>query len=280
MDSDNSEASSEFTIYHGVSAPTAGNEVFQVANNANSFVGTPTNPVNLFNTSGDVAMQWSPDDLSLLAKEGTGITFATSDDYSYGTGYSDAEASITLNSTSLRVNYQEVRSAEVYSEASGVQAQAGLETDNVSVRATDPATGLQAATLNTSDTNLRLRQLDGALATPVVDLRVSNVQKFAVVRNGGLVVGTSSTAVSASSAQETIIGVTSTASARTITLDSDDCKTGRIVIVKDESGGAGTNNITIDTEGAELIDGAASVVITANYGCVRLYSNGTNWFSI
>lgn len=86
------------------------------------------------------------------------------------------------------------------------------------------------------------------------------------------------TAASASSAQETIIGVTSTAAARTITLDDDDKIAGRIIIVKDESGAAGTNNITVQAETGN-IDGGASVAISANYGVCRVYSDGTNWFT-
>lgn len=87
------------------------------------------------------------------------------------------------------------------------------------------------------------------------------------------------TAVSMTTSGDTIIGVTSTAAPRTITLATADLKAGRIIEVKDESGGAGTNNITIDTEGAEVIDASASVAITANYGIARFYSNGTNWYT-
>lgn len=49
-----------------------------------------------------------------------------------------------------------------------------------------------------------------------------------------------------------------------------------IFTVKDESGNAGTNNITVATEGAETIDGAATSVISTDYGHVTLYSNGTS----
>lgn len=87
------------------------------------------------------------------------------------------------------------------------------------------------------------------------------------------------TATSVSSAGETFIGVTDTTAARTITLSTADCVNGRLIEIKDESGGAGTNNITIDTQGSELIDGAASITITANYGIARLYSSGANWFT-
>ena len=76
------------------------------------------------------------------------------------------------------------------------------------------------------------------------------------------------------------IGVTDTTAARTITLASATVEEGRVVIIKDESGGAGTNNITIATEGAETIDGANTYTIGNNYGAVTLISDGTNWFAI
>ena len=84
------------------------------------------------------------------------------------------------------------------------------------------------------------------------------------------------------SGRQVIVGVTSTAAARTVTLATalmNDSPDARVVIVKDESGAAGTNNITVATEGSETIDGSATVVISANYGVARLYSDGANWFT-
>jgi hypothetical protein len=75
-----------------------------------------------------------------------------------------------------------------------------------------------------------------------------------------------------------IYAVTSTASARTITISTADIIAGRQFVIKDESGAAGTNNITIDTEGSEKIDGVDTVVISTNYGSVNIYSDGTNLF--
>ncbi len=93
--------------------------------------------------------------------------------------------------------------------------------------------------------------------------------------------GMKRTAVAAdyTTVDEVFIGVTDTSAARTITLASADAVADRVIVVKDESGGAGANNITIATEGTETIDGAASVSITTNYGYVRLYCDGTNWFT-
>jgi hypothetical protein len=79
---------------------------------------------------------------------------------------------------------------------------------------------------------------------------------------------------------ETIIGCT--ASNITVTLTSAMiARVGRIWIIKDESGtAAGGSPITVATEGAETIDGAASATITTAYGVLRLYSNGSNLFTI
>ena len=55
---------------------------------------------------------------------------------------------------------------------------------------------------------------------------------------------------------------------------------GRVIIVKDESGGAAANNITIVPSGADTIDGAASYPITTNYGSATLYTDSVAWFVI
>ena len=84
------------------------------------------------------------------------------------------------------------------------------------------------------------------------------------------------------SGRQVIVGVTDTSATRTVTLATvllTDTPDARIVIVKDEGGAAGSNTLTIATEGSETIDGSSTVTITSNYGAVRLYSDGTNWFT-
>lgn len=54
---------------------------------------------------------------------------------------------------------------------------------------------------------------------------------------------------------------------------------GKRLIIKDESGAAAANNITVDAAGAELIDGAATSVINTNYGVLRIYCNGAKWLT-
>lgn len=66
---------------------------------------------------------------------------------------------------------------------------------------------------------------------------------------------------------------------RTITLlTTEKAVVGRLVVVKDTSGAAGTNNITVTSQTGN-IDGASTKTITSNYGTMRLFSDGTNWFT-
>jgi hypothetical protein len=71
---------------------------------------------------------------------------------------------------------------------------------------------------------------------------------------------------------------TSTGAVTSLTLPTAGCISGRNVVIKDAGGGATANNITIDTEGSETIDGAATAVIGTDYNSINLYCDGTNWF--
>lgn len=78
---------------------------------------------------------------------------------------------------------------------------------------------------------------------------------------------------------DSLIPVDTTGGVVTITLSSDHTsQVGSIVIIKDVGGNAGTNAITITTE-TGTIDGATSITINTNYGSVRLFSDGSNWYT-
>ena len=76
-----------------------------------------------------------------------------------------------------------------------------------------------------------------------------------------------------------VVAVTSTAAPRTITMPAaGDLAQRKMWVIKDESGGCSTNNITISA--AANIDGAATSVLNINYGSVNVYWNGTTFFII
>ena len=78
---------------------------------------------------------------------------------------------------------------------------------------------------------------------------------------------------------DVVIGCTNSG-ARTISTTAADQIAGRQLVIKDENGNAGTNNITFDPAGAVTIDGAATKAISTNYGSLKVYCDGTNWFSM
>ncbi len=80
-----------------------------------------------------------------------------------------------------------------------------------------------------------------------------------------------------------IIGIDNTAAPRTVTIPTAsitgaNANRGKVYIIKDQSGLAGTNNITIQPA-TGTINGSSSIAIIANFGEVRVYSDGSNWFS-
>lgn len=81
------------------------------------------------------------------------------------------------------------------------------------------------------------------------------------------------------SGTEEVVGVDTSGGAVTVTLDSALLASGRFIDVVDVGGSAGTNSITVDTEGTETIDGGTSTAIASNYGQLRLFSDGNNWFT-
>jgi hypothetical protein len=99
---------------------------------------------------------------------------------------------------------------------------------------------------------------------------------------GGIVhnVTTVADSVYTTEISDTFIHVTYTATgAVTVTLSTECANVeGLPLHIKDAGGNAGTNNITIDTEGSETIDGSATVTISSNDDSVSLYSDGSNWF--
>jgi hypothetical protein len=55
---------------------------------------------------------------------------------------------------------------------------------------------------------------------------------------------------------------------------------GRRLVIHDKSGNAAANNITIDGNGAETINGAATATISTNYGSRIIYCDGAAWYIV
>lgn len=125
---------------------------------------------------------------------------------------------------------------------------------------------------NAGSANMNLR-IDGSLhvgsnSAPLSTLEIDGTM--------GVHSKTSATDIT-SDGTSVILALTDTSAPRTATLQTADKILDRIYIISDEGGQAGVNNITVQTQGSELIDGVATVKIVANFGALRVYFDGVNW---
>ena len=76
-----------------------------------------------------------------------------------------------------------------------------------------------------------------------------------------------------------LVGIASTASPKTIVIPTTVVADGKAYIIKDESGNASVNNITVLTQGTMKIDGADLLTINTNHGVSSIYCDGIDWFT-
>ena len=99
--------------------------------------------------------------------------------------------------------------------------------------------------------------------------------------NGGFAVKVTVTTTNYTAvAADVLIGVTDTTAARTITLYAISGNVGKVLVIKDMTGAAATNNITVDANASETIDGALTYAINTNYGSVTLVCDVAGWFIV
>lgn len=113
-----------------------------------------------------------------------------------------------------------------------------------------------------------------------LDLQGDSVLEILGGANGLLNVTTINSATYDLLVSDNILNViyTTTGAVTSLTLPTAQTTRGRSIIIKDSGGNASANNITIDTEGSELIDGLSTKVISVDYDSINLYSDGTDWF--
>jgi hypothetical protein len=132
------------------------------------------------------------------------------------------------------------------------------------VRIQNASGGANVLVADTSNTRIAI---GGTTPTSTLDVRGSlGLNRTGVADTAYSILGT-----------DCIIAYTSLTAGRTATLPTAASVTGRTYLVKDETGTAATNNITVATTSSQTIDGASTYVISTNYGWVAVYSDGTNW---
>lgn len=109
--------------------------------------------------------------------------------------------------------------------------------------------------------------------------RVDTLERL--VRSGFLTLPRTAVADVAYTAQSTdyIIAYSVLSAGRQVTLPSavTDVSPGKEYVIKDETGNAGSFNITVAAKAGETIDGAATKVINSAFGVLRIYSTAIGW---
>jgi hypothetical protein len=83
-----------------------------------------------------------------------------------------------------------------------------------------------------------------------------------------------------STSGETTIFADVSGGSLTVTLSSSDVSDGKIVRVMDKTGNADSNNITVNTESSETINGETDAVINDDFESLTFQSDGTDWFIV
>jgi hypothetical protein len=175
-----------------------------------------------------------------------------------------------------------------HTSSKGVQ----VPTSGLNINADLSFNGFRASSLLSSKYNSNASTLVGATNANSVyvksgDLYFTNSAGTAIqITSGGAIVSTpasintfevqpvSSNIVISPASTFSYLTVDTTAS-RTVTLPlAANVATGRLYVIKDVSGLANTNNITILTQGSDTIEGASSFVINSNDASVWVIGNG------
>ncbi|PSO43325.1 hypothetical protein BRC19_01065 [Candidatus Saccharibacteria bacterium QS_5_54_17] len=150
--------------------------------------------------------------------------------------------------------------------------QNGDITDWANLEAADSYVGLSSNSKNPQLAVTDSGNVGIGTTSPGTRLEVAGAANYRYERTGGI---TSNTTITR---ENQIVGGDSSGGAFTITLGSGMVKDGAWLAIVDEGGSAGTNPITIDTEGSETINGNSSVSLSTNREAVVLFSDGTDWF--
>jgi len=141
------------------------------------------------------------------------------------------------------------------------------------------------STLSSNVVGWSLIMASGQTANPVEIYDNGAVLKFAITPKGGLYFqgdhrGPIRTITSATTLGDTdyVVLANSTAGAFTVSLPAASTCPGREYCIKRIN--AGANNVTIDPNGSETIDGNLTWPLASQWSFIRLISNGTAWFSV
>lgn len=169
--------------------------------------------------------------------------------------------SVTINITDLLGNSLLCTTLASWTTSSKITSTRG----SVTLTAADFTAWAQGSDMNRSDYDTD----DDTVIDTAEAIKVNNPTAVAAAASPYTVLST-----------DTVLLVDTTAGAVEVDLPAVASSSGRTIVVKDEGGVAATNQIVIDPNGAETLDGSAtSATINTNFGFMSLFCDGTQWLS-
>lgn len=188
----------------------------------------------------------------------------------------------TFNGKQAAGNYITALTADVTASGPGSVASTVAKIQGTTVSGTTGSTNVAFSASPTFSGTVTTANLSAnASAAATVTLGGASSTAIQTINGGmqGTVRSTSSSFTVDTTTTDYIILMDCSGAAKSITLPTPTA--GRILIIKDSTGSAETNNITLVRHAAEQIEGiAASKVLQTAWGSWTLTSDGTNWFFI
>lgn len=216
----------------------------------------------------DLASPFALPDITDMDAAGNDITDSTAAVTIWDTSVPEVPQGVLGGPASSLTSYP-LPNGDISNSSVTVNAGTGLTTNNATI-----ALG-GSATLNISSGGVTTTEIaDGTILDADIDGTTTITRsKLDTTKT------TTTTAASYTTSDEEVVFADSSGGAITITLASADATDGNEITVKDSTGSAGTNNITVDT-GGETIDGSASVTLSTNWDSVTVVSDGTEWYTV
>lgn len=236
----------------------------------NFFVGAPSSPMATFKSSGDVALGTAGGNTGLyvdVTNKRVGVNTAAPQ--------SPVDLRADVSADLVRVqNNNSAGYSSIVAYDSGGAGKVGIGWGN-SGAAADYASRGYIVTAGGVDFGFIIGGAVRGLWKESGELGVGTASPTSTLHVDGSVAAKARTVTGASStaAAERTILVNNGATAHTVALPAAATCPGREYAIKR----LGTNTVTIDPNGAETIDGAATLDLTTQYQTARVVSDGANW---
>lgn len=185
-----------------------------------------------------------------------------------------AESSISTNATNISTN-----AGNIATNTGNISTNTGNIATNTSDIATNAsAISTNAGNISTNTTNIATNTDNISTNTGNIATNTSDISSLQTTVGNTLAVNSIVSVVSNVTLTNKAVHLVSTASPRTLTLPP--ASTDIYIVIKDVTGQASTDNITIITQLGQDIDISSTAIVNSDFESITIVSDGSNFFII